>query len=87
MSSYYMANEIRETMPEMMIALPPEKWNDYRDLKPDNLVEVLRFIAKHIKVEKYKKAVRGPKKPPVLKGEYKKGEHVSTYKLIKNRRP
>lgn len=87
MSSYYMANEIRETMPGMMIALPPEKWEDYRDLNPDKLVEVLRFIAKYIKVEKYKKAVRGPKKPPAPKGEYKKGEHISTYKLIKKRRP
>lgn len=87
MSSYHMANEIRETMPGMMIALPSEKWEDYRHLNPDKLAEVLSFIAKNVKIEKYKKAVRGPKKPPTPKEKYKKGEHLSTYKLIKKRRP
>ncbi len=86
MSRYYMALEVRETYVGMMIALPPAKWLAFADLDATALAEALREVARHVQPEKYRKARRGPKKPPPPKATYKSGGHVSTHKLLQKRR-
>lgn len=86
MSRYYVALEVRETYVGMMIALPPARWLAFAKLDAAALAEALREVAGYVQPKKYRKARRGPKKPPPPKGKYKNGGHVSTHKLLQNRR-
>jgi Transposase DDE domain len=86
MSRYYVALEVRETYVGMMIALPPARWTVFAKLGAAALAEVLQEVAGYVQPTKYRKAHRGPKKPPPTKGKYKNGGHVSTHKLLQNRR-
>jgi hypothetical protein len=85
MSRHYVALEIRETYVGMMIALPPARWIAFRKLDTAELAEALREVAAYVQPTKYRKARRGPKKPPPPKGKYKNGEHISTHKVLQNR--
>jgi hypothetical protein len=86
LSSYYVALEIRETYRGMMIALPPKHWRVFARLKPVELAAVLRKVAEHVRIERYRKARRGPKKPPPSRDKYQNGGHVSTHKLLQEKR-
>jgi IS4 transposase len=86
MSRHYMADEVRRTYPGMMIALPPDAWAGLRCATPKALAECLRGIAERVKVERYRKARRGPKKKPTPKAPYKNGENHSTQRLLNQRR-
>jgi hypothetical protein len=86
MSSYYMALEVRGTYAGMMIALPASEWTIFRELPAAALAKVLRQVAAHARPEKYRKAHRGPKRPRPPHGKYQNGGHVSTHKLLQNRR-
>ena len=86
MSRHYMAVEIRGTYRGMMVALPPRRWLKFRHVTTKAFAKLLREISKHVRLEYYRKARRGPKKPPVRKNAYKKGGHVSTQKLLEQRR-
>lgn len=86
MSAYYMALEIQQTYVGMMVALPPQEWLVVRTLSAAELAAVLRQVARRVEPARYRKAHRGPKKPPPERGKYQNGGHVSTHKLIQNRR-
>jgi hypothetical protein len=86
MSSYYMGLEVQETYRGMMIALPAPQWERFRSLPGADLAQVLRQVARRVQPANYAKAKRGPKKPPPPKGKYHNGSHVSTHKLLQNRR-
>lgn len=86
MSAYYMALEIQQTYVGMLVALPPEEWLVFRTLSAAELAGVLRQVACRVEPAHYRKAHRGPKKPPPERGKYQNGGHVSTHKLIQNRR-
>jgi hypothetical protein len=86
MSGYYVALEVRETYVGMMIALPAPQWLAFAHLDARALAKVLREVAHYVQPKKYRKARRGPKKPPPPKGKYKNGGHVSTHKLLQEQR-
>jgi hypothetical protein len=86
LSHYYLALEVRQTYPGMMIALPPEQWVGVRGLAVAELAAALRQVAKAINPHHYRKARRGPKKPATAKDQYQNGGHVSTHKLLQNRK-
>jgi DDE family transposase len=86
MSSYYMATEVRGTYRGMLVALPPRCWAVFRNLEAGALAEVLRTAAGYVQPARYRKARRGPKKPPPPKSKYQHGGHVSTHKLLEERR-
>lgn len=82
LSHYYMTLEVRQNYPGMLIALPPQRWTRFSKMTPGLLAKVLRHIAHHVRPERYRKAKRGPKKPPPKKDKYKNGGHVSTHRLL-----
>ena len=86
MSRHYMASEIREVYAGMMVALPPQRWQVFRKLNVKELAAVLRTVAGHVRPDYYQKARRGPKKPPTAKDQYKNGGHVSTHRLLEQRK-
>lgn len=82
LSGYYLALEIRGTYEGMMIAIPEKHWAIFRTLSLKQLVAVFKEIASHVRLERYRKHPRGPKKPPPRKTKYKNGGHISTHKAL-----
>jgi hypothetical protein len=86
LSAYYLVLEIRQTYQGMMVAVPAENWEVFRSLSAEALAGVLREIAGHVSLPRYRKTPRGPKKPQPKRQRCRNGEHVSTAKLIAERR-
>ena len=81
-SGYYLNLEIRGTYEGMMIAIPEKHWTIFRRLSLKELAEVLKELAGHLTLSRYRKHPRGPKKPPPKKAAYTNGGHVSTFRLL-----
>jgi len=86
MSHYYLALEVRQTYLGMMIALPPARWTRFVDLTSEELAKLLREVAAHIQPAFYRKARRGPKKPTKPNATYQNGGHVSTHRILQQRK-
>jgi hypothetical protein len=82
-STYYLSLEIRGD--GMQIAIPPKHWRTFATQSDDEFATTLREIARRMKLARYKKHRRGPKKKPPKKSKYNNGGHVSTAKLIAER--
>ena len=85
-SGYYLALEIQQTHAGMMVAIPAPHWQVFRDLSAAALARLLRQIAGQVSLPRYRKTPRGPKKPPPKRRSYRNGEHISTAKVIAERR-
>lgn len=85
-SGYYLADEIEMTHRGMMIAIDEEEWLVFRTATPGQIAGLLKELARNVKISRYLKHPRGPKKPKNKpKGDPKK-PHVSTAKLIGSRK-
>ena len=85
-SGYYLADEISATYRGMMIAISEDEWKDFRQMTQRQFVALLKKLSKNVKLSQFLKHPRGPKKPtPKRKGDPKR-PHVSTAKLIANRK-
>jgi hypothetical protein len=84
-SGYYLSLEIQHTYDGMMIAVPAPHWAIFRNMTDAKFAQVLKDIASHLNLSKYRKHARGPKKPPPKKTKYKNGGHVSTARLLAER--
>jgi IS4 transposase len=84
-SGYYLSLEIRRTYDGMMVAVPAPHWAAFRQLSDSEFANVLRELASHVNLSKYRKHPRSPKKKPPTRTAYKNGSHVSTAKLIAQR--
>src|SRR5512135_3075764 len=85
-SGYYVADEIRMTQRGMMIAIPEDEWVEFHDLAPRELAGVLVRLAAAVRLPKYRKHPRGPKKPKPVKQSGAKIKHVATSKIVAARR-
>jgi hypothetical protein len=81
-SGYYLSLEIGRTYDGMMIAIPAPHWQFFRDLADRDFAQALRELAASVKLSRYQKHPRGPKKKPPERTPYENGKHVSTAKLI-----
>jgi len=86
LSGYYLANEIATTYRGMMIAIPPEQWGIFRQWSIPQLVEMLLQLAGKVKLRRFKKHPRGPQKQPPKRQKDKTKPHVSTARLIAQRK-
>lgn len=86
MSSFYMAEEVRTTFVGMMIVLPAAAWAVFGRSPVATFAAALRRIAGRVDPTRYRKAQRGPKKPPPAKGRYRNGGHVSTHRLLEQQK-
>ncbi len=82
LSGYYLALEVRQVHPGLMIAVPPEDWSSIAALPAAAFAGWLKDTAKRADLARYRKTPRGPKKPPPRKSRYRNGGHVSTHKLL-----
>jgi hypothetical protein len=84
-SNYFLTDEINGNYRGMMVALPPEEWQDFQSLSLRAMAAQLKRWARGMKLESYSKHPRGPKKPK-QKRPNAQFEHVSTWKLLEERR-
>ncbi len=85
-SSYYLAEELGATYRGMMMAIPPPEWPFFQDLSRPRLAELLVELAQKIRLSAFRKHRRGPKKPRSKPKYDPKRPHVSTAKVISERR-
>ncbi len=85
-SGYYLADEISGTYRGMMIAIPEEYWVDFRNFTSAQLIKLLKMLSKKVKLSRFKKHPRGPKKPVPKRKSDPKHPHASTAKLIAARK-
>ncbi len=84
LSGYYLADEVAGDYRPVMKYLPPEQWSGWRGLPTSAMAELLRSLARHVRIEGLTRNQRGPKKPPAEKPVYdKKHKHYSTARLLK----
>lgn len=85
-SGYYLSLEIRGTYAGMMIAVPDRHWKAFRLLEVKQFASLLKDLARRVKLDRYRKHPRAPKKPPPQMNAYANGGHVSTYRLLQKRK-
>jgi hypothetical protein len=87
-SGYYLAGEISATYCGMMIAVPAKRWKSlFASLTAKQLADVLKFLATKVRPDRFRKNVRGPRKPrPKNRTSGKQHHHVSTARIIAKRK-
>ena len=85
-SGYYLAAELSNVYQGMMIAIPAPHWNVFSQLTQRGLIEVLQMLAHNVKLSRFQKHPRGPKKPTTKREADPKHPHVSTARLIATRK-
>lgn len=81
-SGYYLADELAGVYRGMMIAIPAPHWQVFRRLTPAQFIDVLRMLAAKVKLSRFQKHPRGPKKPPKKRKADPSTPHVSTARII-----
>ena len=86
LSGYYVADEISGTYRGMSIAISAEEWAVFGEMSRSEFVEQLRDLAQAANLEASEKHPRGPKKPQPERIKDPKTPHVSTAKILKQRK-
>lgn len=85
-SAYYLSLEIKQSYDGMMIAIPAPHWQIFRDMTATELAQCLKEIAAKMKLSRYQKHPRGPKKKPPKRNHYGNGGHISTARVLETRK-
>jgi hypothetical protein len=81
-SGYYIANEVRATAEGVSIAFEPADWTVFQAMAPHTLAAEMLTWAKYVRLPKYKRHPRGPKKPVPKRTRFADKTHVSTARLL-----
>ena len=85
-SDYALVDEIARVQEGMMIATGEEVWGVFGTMSLAELVTVLRELAGNLKLKKYRRHPRGPKKPAQKRKYNKRHPHVATSRLLAERK-
>lgn len=86
LSGYAMAEEVSATYRGMLIALPAEMFEEVATWSASQVGDRLRQLARQVDVVRFKKTVRGPKKPRPARTAFADKNHVSTAQLLDAKR-
>lgn len=86
MSQYNVSIDVVSPMEGMLTAITEQEWTALTPQSISGRAEFLRRVARRVNVHSYRKAVRGPKKPPPQRTRCKAGTHVSAHRLLKQRK-
>jgi IS4 transposase len=87
LSGYYLAGELAATYNGMMIAIPAEAWaKRFGSMSATELAAALKGMAAHVRPDRFRKNVRGPKKPRPKRSSGKQQHHVSTARILAQRK-
>ena len=82
LSMYYLALEVSQVTPGMLIAISDRSWKIFRRLSEQEFADTLIDLARQMDTRKYTKHKRGPKKKPPKKASGKRIKHVSTARIL-----
>ncbi|MCA9126037.1 MAG: hypothetical protein KDB22_03090 [Planctomycetales bacterium] len=86
LSKYYMALEIAQAQDGLSVILEESDFEHLKTMSTEDFCNELRDVARHVEVDRYRKNVRGTKKPPTKKkASNKRNVHVSTAKILAQR--
>jgi hypothetical protein len=85
-SGYYLADEISATYRGMLIAIPEKNWTVFQQMTFRKLANVLKKLAAKMKLSRFQKHPRGPKKPQPKRKGSKNSPHVSTAQILAKRK-
>jgi hypothetical protein len=87
LSGYYLAGELAAAYHGMMIAVPAKTWTrHFASLTSAALAGILKTLAGKVRPERFRKNIRGPKKPGPKRSSGKVRHHVSTARILAERR-
>jgi IS4 transposase len=86
LSGYSVAEEIAATHRGMMIAIPEDEWTVFDGLTAVALGAILKELAAQVRLSAFRKHPRGPKRPQPKRASGAKIKHVSTAKLLGERK-
>lgn len=86
LSDYHLMNDVAATYVGMDIAVPDECWEPYRVMPVSGFTKAMTELAHRVKLARYPKKRRGPKKPQPRKKSGRKNHHISTARLLLKRR-
>ena len=85
-SAFYLADEVTGTYRGMMMVVPPQYWVELQDLSDSQVGERLVAFARGARIGAFQKHRRGPKKPVPPRVRFKDQPHVSTARLLAERK-
>jgi IS4 transposase len=86
LSDYHFLDHVAKTYVGMDIAIPAEDWEPYPGMAVEQFAAVLVELAHGVKLTRYPKKKRGPKKPQPRKTSGRRNHHISTARILANRR-
>jgi len=82
-SAYYVADEMRGMMRGMMVAIGTDRWQrQFSQLTARQMANLLVALARRVKLDRFRKHRRGPKKPRPKRTRFKGKPHVSTARIL-----
>lgn len=86
-SGYYLADEMRGMMRGMMVAISMDRWQRaFGGRTVRQMANLLRDLARHVRLECFTKDRRGPKKPATKRTRFRRKTHVSTARILNESR-
>jgi hypothetical protein len=86
LSDYHLMTDVAVTYVGMDIAVPDECWETYRAMPVSSFAKAMTRLAHRVKLARYPKKKRGPKKPQPRKKSGRRNHHISTARLLLKRR-
>lgn len=86
LSEYHLMTDVAVTYVGMEIAVPDECWDSYQEMPPEAFANVLTKLAGQVKLSRYPKKKRGPKKPRPARKSGKQNHHIATSRVLAKRR-
>jgi hypothetical protein len=85
-SDYQLAGEVAAVYEGMDIAVPPQDWLPFQEMTPKALSRTLKRLAAQVRLDRFRKHKRGPKKPRPKRKSGTGSTHVSTARLLAARK-
>jgi hypothetical protein len=82
LSDYHLMSDVAATYVGMDIAVPEECWQSYRAMPVGSFAKAMMKLAHRVKLARYPKKKRGPKKPQPRKQSGRRNHHISTARLL-----
>ncbi len=86
LSDYHLLSDVVATYVGMDIAVPDECWESYRAMTLGAFAKAMMKLAHRVKLTRYPKNKRGPKKPQPRKKSGSRNHHIATARLLAKRR-
>jgi hypothetical protein len=86
MSAYYMADEMGGVYRGMMIAIPESQWRVFAGMSDEDFARALAQLAEKIRLDRFRKSTRGPKKSSQKRHYDPAHPHISAARILQRRK-